>query len=88
MHRNVDLFRKEAGVRRQISEAENQASNGKTERMHRKVMNLVRSMIFGYPLALYFREDAAEYVTHILNSSPTGAKQKEFHLCEVWLGRI
>lgn len=84
----MDLFWKEAGVRIQNSEAENQASNGKTERMHRKVMDLVRSMIFGYPLALYFRKDAAEYVTHILNSSPVRAKQKEFHLCEVRLGRI
>eukprot|EP00644_Phytophthora_capsici_P006023 jgi/Phyca11/97569/e_gw1.2.394.1 len=32
---NVDPFCKATGVRRQISERENQASNGKAERMHR-----------------------------------------------------
>uniref|UniRef100_A0AAV1UMW7 Uncharacterized protein n=1 Tax=Peronospora matthiolae TaxID=2874970 RepID=A0AAV1UMW7_9STRA len=32
---NVDLFCKRTGVARQVSEARNQASNGKSERMHR-----------------------------------------------------
>uniref|UniRef100_A0AAV1UQN3 Integrase catalytic domain-containing protein n=1 Tax=Peronospora matthiolae TaxID=2874970 RepID=A0AAV1UQN3_9STRA len=39
---NVDLFCKAAGVERQKSEARNQASNGKAERMHRTVLNMAR----------------------------------------------
>ena len=74
-YKNVELFCKEAGVRRQISEAKNQASNGKAERMHMTIMNLVRSIIFGSSLALYFWGDAAEYATYILNRSPTRANQ-------------
>ncbi|CCI11341.1 unnamed protein product [Albugo candida] len=74
-YKNVDIFCKKKGVRRQISEAENQASNGKAKRMHRTVMNLVRSMIFGNSMALYFWGDAAEYATYILNRSPTRANK-------------
>ena len=74
-YRNVDIFCKKEGVRRQISEAENQASNGKAKRMHRTVMNLVRSMIFGNSMALYFWGDAAEYATYILDRSPTRANK-------------
>ena len=43
---NVDRFCKRTGVARQISEARNQALNGKAERMHRTVLNMARSMIF------------------------------------------
>uniref|UniRef100_A0AAV1VI13 Integrase catalytic domain-containing protein n=1 Tax=Peronospora matthiolae TaxID=2874970 RepID=A0AAV1VI13_9STRA len=43
---NVDLFCERTGVARQVSEARNQASNGKAERMHRTVLNLARSMMF------------------------------------------
>ena len=39
-YRNVDLFRQTTGVARQISKARNQASNGKTERMHRTVLSM------------------------------------------------
>ena len=37
---NVDLFFKLTGVARQVSEARNEASNVKAERMHRKVLNM------------------------------------------------
>lgn len=53
-YRNIDLYCKEEGLRRQISEAGNQASNEKFEQMHRTVINLVRSMIFGRSMALSF----------------------------------
>ena len=39
---NVDLFCKRTVVARQVSEAHNQASNGKAERIHRSVLNLAR----------------------------------------------
>lgn len=67
----VDLFCKKSGVRRQVLEAGNQASNGKVERMPRTVMNMVRIMIIGSGLLLSFRGNAAEYASLILNRSPT-----------------
>ncbi len=45
-YQNVDMFWKQTGVARQVSEPRNQASNGKAERMHRTVFNVARSMLF------------------------------------------
>ncbi|OWZ01374.1 hypothetical protein PHMEG_00027252 [Phytophthora megakarya] len=39
-YRVLDPFCGDAGVRRQISEGSNQASNGKAERMHRTILNM------------------------------------------------
>lgn len=50
----VDLFCKEEGVSRQVSEAINQASNGKAEPMHRTIFNMVRCMIFDSGLRTSF----------------------------------
>lgn len=72
-YQNVDLFCKRTGVARQVSEARNQASNGKAERMHRTVLNMARSMIFASRLPLTFWGDAVEYAAYILNRSPTSA---------------
>ncbi|DAZ93861.1 TPA: hypothetical protein N0F65_009583 [Lagenidium giganteum] len=47
-YQNVDLFcRTQGRVARQVTEARNQAANGKAERMHRTIMNMVRCMLFG-----------------------------------------
>ncbi|CAI5734969.1 unnamed protein product [Hyaloperonospora brassicae] len=73
---NVDLFCKTAGVERQKSEARNQASNGKAERMHRTVLNMARSMIFASRLPLSFQGDAVEYAAFVLNRSPTSANER------------
>ena len=70
-YKTLDMFRKATGVSRQVSEARNQASNGKAERMHRTIMNMVRSMVFASNLPLYFWGDAAEYAAYILNRSRT-----------------
>ena len=70
-YKTPDVFCKATGVSRQISEASNQASNGKAERMHRTVMNMVRSMVFVSNRPLMFWGDAAEYATYILNRSRT-----------------
>eukprot|EP00644_Phytophthora_capsici_P018852 jgi/Phyca11/132500/e_gw1.174.10.1 len=43
-YQNVDLFGKKTGVARQRSEANNQASNGKAERMHRTIMNMASAL--------------------------------------------
>ncbi|GMF57079.1 unnamed protein product [Phytophthora fragariaefolia] len=72
-YRTVELFCQQNGVARQVSEASNQASNGKAERMHRTIFNMVRCMIFESGLAPSFWCDAAEYATYILNRSPTRA---------------
>ena len=70
---NVDLSCKRTGVARQISEARNQASNGKSERMRRKILNMARSMIFASRLPVTFWGDGVEYAAYILNRSPTCA---------------
>ena len=51
-YKPLDEFCKDTGVTRQISGREIQARNGKAERMHRKNMNMVRSMIFGSGLPI------------------------------------
>ena len=72
-YQNVDLFCKKSGVARQRSEARNQASNGKDERMHRIIMNMARCMIFASGLPLNFWGDAVEYAAYILNRAPTNS---------------
>ncbi|GMF44663.1 unnamed protein product [Phytophthora fragariaefolia] len=57
-YRNVGLFCQSTGVVRQVSEAKNQASNGKAERMHRTILNMARCMIFASGLALHIWGDA------------------------------
>ena len=74
-YKPLDVFCKEVGVSRQVSERDNQASNGKAERMHRTIMNMVRSMVFASGLPLTFWGDAAEYAAYILNRSPTKANE-------------
>ena len=60
-YKPLDVFCKETGIDRQISEQDNQASNGKAERMHRTIMNVVRSMVFASGIPLKFWGNAAEY---------------------------
>lgn len=72
-YENVDLFCKKTGVARQRSEARNQSSNGKAERMHRTIMNMARCMIFASGPPLKFWGDAVEYAAYILNRSPTNS---------------
>ncbi|KAE9023308.1 hypothetical protein PR001_g12949 [Phytophthora rubi] len=52
--KNVEDFCRVTGVRRQVSEASNQASNGKVERMHRAILNMARCMLFASGLPLKF----------------------------------
>ncbi|KAG2827723.1 hypothetical protein PC111_g8459 [Phytophthora cactorum] len=40
-YKTLDLFCKNTGIARQVSEQRNQASNGKAKRMHRTIMNMV-----------------------------------------------
>ncbi|KAG4049478.1 hypothetical protein PC123_g15250 [Phytophthora cactorum] len=72
-YKTLDLFCKDTGIARQVSDPRNQASNGKAGRMHRIIMNMVRSMVFACGLPLSFWGDAAEYAAYILNRSPTKA---------------
>ncbi|POM57760.1 Mitochondrial Carrier (MC) Family, partial [Phytophthora palmivora] len=86
-YNNVDGFCKRSGVARQKSEARNQAANGKAERMHRTVMNIVRCMLFASELPLTFWGDAAEYAVYILNRSPTRANEGRMSPLEMISGR-
>ena len=70
-YKTLDIFCSLEGISRQVSEATNQASNGKAERMHRTIMNMMRSMIFASKLPLTFWGDAAEHASYILNRSKT-----------------
>ena len=82
-YQNVDLLCRISGVVRQVSEARNQASNGKTERMHRTVLNMASSMICGRELPLHLRGDGVEYSAYILNLSPTKWIHKSASLIDV-----
>uniref|UniRef100_A0AAV1USC0 Integrase catalytic domain-containing protein n=1 Tax=Peronospora matthiolae TaxID=2874970 RepID=A0AAV1USC0_9STRA len=82
-YKTLNIFCSTEGISRQVSEARNPASNGKAERMHRTIMNMVRSMIFALNLSLSFWGDAAEYAAYILNrsrtkSNPVGVSPMEF----------
>uniref|UniRef100_A0AAV1TX70 Integrase catalytic domain-containing protein n=1 Tax=Peronospora matthiolae TaxID=2874970 RepID=A0AAV1TX70_9STRA len=51
---NVDMFCKSAGVMRQVSEASNQASNRKAERMHRTILNMANACYLRASYLHYF----------------------------------
>ena len=74
---SVDLFCKNAGIRRQKTEANTPQSNGKVDRMNRTVFNMVRCMLFGSDVPLSHWSDAAEYAVYILNRSHTRANRTE-----------
>ncbi len=64
---NIDLFCERNGIARQGTEADNPASNGKAERMHRTILNMARCMIFNCRLPVHFWGDAVKYAAYILN---------------------
>ena len=70
-YKTLDIFCSATGVSLQVSEAQNQARNGKAERMHRTIMNMVRRMVFASNIPLSFRVGAAEYSSYLLNRSKT-----------------
>ena len=75
-YKTLDGFCLTTGVSRQVSEARNHASNGKAERMHRTIMNMVRSMLFASGLPKSFWGDAADYASYILNRNRTKANPR------------
>ncbi|KAE8970085.1 hypothetical protein PR001_g27118 [Phytophthora rubi] len=62
-YQTLDLLYKDTGIAQQASEQRNRVSNGKAERMHRTILNMVRSMEFAYGLLLNFWGDVAGYAT-------------------------
>ncbi|POM62933.1 hypothetical protein PHPALM_27859 [Phytophthora palmivora] len=74
-YQNVDLFCKKAGVARRRSEANNQVSNGKAERMHRTIINTAKSIVFacGLPLSVGGRRAIRSlYPKQITNQRKSG----------------
>ncbi|GMF44281.1 unnamed protein product [Phytophthora fragariaefolia] len=69
------------------SEAKKLAANGKAERMHRTVMNMVRCMLLASELPLSFWVDDAEYAAYILNRRPTWANEGRKSPLEMLMGR-
>lgn len=84
---NIDLFCRTQGIKRQITERDNQAANGKAERMHRTIMNIVHCMLFGSKLPLTFWGDAVEYAAYVLNRMPTRANKDRKSPLEVLTGK-
>ena len=87
-YRVVDPLCEKSGVRRQVSEAGNQASNGKAERLHETVMHMLHSMIFESGLPFIFLENAAENASYILNRSPTRENENRASPIKVLTGSI
>ncbi|OWZ18803.1 hypothetical protein PHMEG_0007049 [Phytophthora megakarya] len=81
------LLEEKAGVRRQVSEANNQASNGKAERMPRTILNMARDMLFASGLPLKFWGYAVEYAAYVLNRSSCSANAKRMSPIEVTMGK-
>ena len=71
-----------------MSEASNQASNGKAERMHRTILNMARCMLFASGLPLFFWGDAVEYAAYVLNRSSCSANPQRLSPLEMLTGTI
>lgn len=72
-YKSIDLICRDFRVSNQITEDGNQAGNEKTERMHRKVVDMIRCVIFSYDLPLSFWSYAAKYLAYVLNCMLTRA---------------
>ena len=84
---NVDLFCEKTGIARQRTEADNPASNGKAERMHRTVLNMARCMIFNCKLPMHFWGDAVKYAAYVLNRSPCKSNPRRMSPLEMLEGK-
>ncbi|KAE8886390.1 hypothetical protein PF003_g29666 [Phytophthora fragariae] len=69
-YKNVEDFCQATGVRRQVSEANNQTLNGKADRMHRTILNMARCMLFASGLPLKFWGHAVEYAAYVTQQEP------------------
>ncbi|PRQ38021.1 putative RNA-directed DNA polymerase [Rosa chinensis] len=63
------------GIKRQLTAAYTPQQNGVAERRNRTVMNLVRSILSEKKIPKSFWPEAVNWVTHVLNRSPTQAVQ-------------
>ncbi|GMF52340.1 unnamed protein product [Phytophthora fragariaefolia] len=84
---NVKNVCRTTDVRRQVSEANNQASNGKAEQMQRTILNMVRCMLFASGLPLKFWGYAVEYTAYVLNRSGCSANPRRMSPIDVLTGK-
>ncbi len=83
----LDLFCERNGIARQRTEADNPASNGKAERMHRTILNMARFMIFNCRLPMHFWGDAVKYTAYVFNRSPCKSNPKRMSPMEMLKGK-
>ena len=86
-YKTIDLFCKNLGIGRQVTQPGTAASNGKSERMHRTLFNMARTMLFCSGLATKFWGDAVQYAAYVLNRSPTRANPKNASPLEMLYGK-
>ncbi len=84
---NIDLFCERTGIARQRTKTDNPASNGKAERMHRKVLNMAHCMIFNCRLHMHFWGDAVKCAAYVLNRSPCKANPRRSSPIEMLKGK-
>jgi len=80
-----NLFCKENGIKRQLTDACTPHQNGDTKRKNRTTMNMVKSLLEEKNIPKNFWPEAVNWVVHVLNRSPTLAV-KHMTPEEAWSG--
>lgn len=71
--KEFDEYRREHGIKRQLTAAYTPQQNGISERKNRTVMNMTRCMMMEMNVPRRFWPEAVQYAVHILNRSPSKA---------------
>jgi hypothetical protein len=71
LHENIDILHVRIDVPRQLTEPHSPASNGKSDRMHRAILNIDRCMVLNIGLPIRFGGDAVKNAAYVLNRSPS-----------------
>ncbi|OQR85565.1 RNA-dependent DNA polymerase [Achlya hypogyna] len=76
------------GITHQLTERHTSASNGKSERMHRTLLNGARAMLFGTDLPSSFWSYALKYQAYLRNRVPSKANAKYKAPIEILTGHV
>ena len=86
--RAMDLFCERMGIGRQKTEPYHPSSNGKAERLIRKILELSRTVLLASGLPMIFWGDAVLYACYLLNRIPTRSNHLNKSPMEVLLGHM